>query len=301
MRTLPRVRPLTFLGIDGGGSGTTARLEDGAGSALFERSGGPTNPRTTPFSLLCDRFDALLTGCPEPVALAVCLAGMRSAEMRDRMGGYFSERFPSAALRLEPDYVAALRCFNTEPATCVIAGTGSLVCSRDRDGDLVTSGGTGYLLGDEGSAYALGRRVIARYVEDSGSVDELGPAIARALGARNPDGVIAAVYWSDSPAMLLAQAAPILCDAADDGREWALALVSDEMSKLADLVKSHLARHVSRDRAWTVGLVGGVWTSEAARSAFERDLRDRALGVTIESATRSPARAAVLLARELAP
>ena len=276
-----------FLGIDGGGSTTVARLEDGPGAEVFERATGSTNPHTTPFPQVQARFDELLAGCPPPDAAAICLAGMSRAATRDRVGSWFRDRFPTAVLRLEPDYAAALRCFDPEPAICVIAGTGSVVCSRAAGDALVMSGGTGYG-SDPGSASRLGRALVDRYADDPGAVDDLGPAIDAVLGAHTEGEGVAA-------------AAPVLCGAAAAGHEWALTLVADEMDELAALAVTHSERHC-READLTVGLVGGVWSSAATRATFARSLRARhGAPVTFVPAVHTPQRAAVLLAREAAP
>ncbi len=307
----PRDTRYAYLGINGGGSETIARAEDVLGAVIYERTSGPTNPRVTPLAVVCERFDDLLVGSPRPDGLAVCLAGLQSPETRAQIGGYFRRRYPAAALRVEPDYVAALRCFEREPGVCVVAGTESLVCSRDEDGRIVTSGGKGYLLGDRGSAFRLGQLLVGRYVEDPDSVDLFGLAICDALGVSGPGEIVAAVYGSPSPATLLAGAAPVLITAAGE-HEWARELLTREMVELAELVRAHLERH---DPArWDqnlrlgieetiVGVVGDLWESERARATFEDALRERFSDspTVFLRATQSPAQAAVQLAREAAP
>jgi N-acetylglucosamine kinase-like BadF-type ATPase len=300
-----------YLGIDGGGSETIARAEDVLGAVIYERASGPTNPRTTPLAVVCERFDDLLTGSPHPDSVAVCLAGMQTSETRARIGSYFRSRYPAAALRVEPDYVAAFGCFDPAPGACVVNGTGSVVCSRDEDGTFVTSGGRGYLLGDQGSGFRLGQALVARFVDDPDSVGRFGLAICDVLGVTRPGDVVATVYGSPSPAALLGRAAPVLTEAAGE-LDWAHELVTREMAELADLVAAHLERHdpALRDQnlrlgidETVVGLVGGVWTSDIATSAFEDALRDR-LGtwpVAFARPNRTPAQAAVQLAREAAP
>ena len=212
---------------------------------------------------------------------------MSSPTTRERVGSWFRDRFPTAVLRLEPDYAAAIRCFDPEPSICVIAGTGSVVCGRADGGALATSGGSGYRL-DPGSASRLGRALVARYADDPGAVDDLGPAIDAALEAADAAGGVAA-------------AAPVLCGAADEGREWAVTLVAREMDELAALVVTHAGRRCP-GADLTLGLVGGVWSSAAARAAFARSLHARCgEPVTFVAAVRSPQQAAVVLAREALP
>jgi N-acetylglucosamine kinase-like BadF-type ATPase len=161
-------------------------------------------------------------------------------------------------------------------AACVVAGTGSIVCSRDRAGEVVTSGGEGPGAGDRGSAFRLGERALA------GGWVATRPPIA--------DG------RDRSPAEVAALA-PSLTHAADAGDPLACREVADEMTQLAHLTESHLRRRAVVG-SLPVGLVGSVWKSRAARAAFWRGLDRLRPGVGILSAVRRPVDAAVELARE---
>lgn len=205
------------LGIDGGGSSTVACALSDAGTVRFERTVGATNPHTVPAATVADRLRELLDDCPDPAAVVACVAGILGAEGGDAYERCLHQRFPDAIIRLEPDSVAALECFDPPVAVVVIAGTGSRVCSRLASGEVVTSGGKGYLLGDHGSAFRLGQRLVARYVEDPESVDDLGPSIDAELGVPSARTIVATVHASATPAALLARTAPLLTGAADCG------------------------------------------------------------------------------------
>ena len=47
-----------------------------------------------------------------------------------------------------------------KPGISLVAGTGSICCGRNAEGDTLRAGGWGHLIGDEGSGYAIGRDVI---------------------------------------------------------------------------------------------------------------------------------------------
>ena len=88
-------------------------------------------------------------------------AGCASGTICSQMAGILEEFFPDAAIVVDSDMLGAARamCGHSEGVACVL-GTGSNSClynGHDIE-DQVPS--LGYILGDEGSAAALGRRLI---------------------------------------------------------------------------------------------------------------------------------------------
>src|SRR5204862_47365 len=57
---------------------------------------------------------------------------------------------------------ALLGAHDAQPGVLVLAGTGSIVLGRDAAGRLARAGGLGPLIGDEGSAFWLGREWLRR-------------------------------------------------------------------------------------------------------------------------------------------
>ena len=255
-----------MLGIDAGASHTRIRLEDRPGAAVVERAGAGLNGDDVTPEILDQDLRALLDGCPRPGVVVAGVAG--HAGVRTAVGAWL-EHWSGARVTTVPDYVLALRSFAPPVGIVVSAGTGSVVVSHDHAGRVVKTGGLGYRLGDEGSAFRLGQALVARYLEGVPEATRLGGAIEHALGAARAD-VVRTVHESRQPAAVLGRVAPVLTTAADAGDEWAQNLVAREMAPLAELT----ARHVERFRgpsatdAITIGLAGGVWRSVSARDAF---------------------------------
>src|ERR671922_279575 len=68
--------------------------------------------------------------------------------------------------------LAALR--DGRPGALLLAGTGSIVLGRDARGRLVRAGGLGPLIGDEGSAFWLGREWLRRAPEAAATAPQVG-------------------------------------------------------------------------------------------------------------------------------
>jgi N-acetylglucosamine kinase-like BadF-type ATPase len=291
------------LGIDAGGTRTRARaVLDGA--VVHEGEGGPGNPQTTQQRHLHDSYRQALAGCPPPARIGACIAGVEDPEQRDRMHLLLRTSFPGATVRVAPDYVAALRAAPPGTDVCVIAGTGSLVCSATGAAGYVRSGGRGWILGDHGSGARLGQAFLERFTDAPESAPAHLTSAVRALyGTADWRRLVSEVHRSATPAAWLARAAALLTGEAERGAEWAAHCLDSEMSALARTTSRHIDRHIDRhiagDGAVQVALAGGLWTSGAVFSAFTAALSrysDRI--VHVQRSTRAPLDGAVQFAAE---
>ncbi|MGH9033166.1 MAG: BadF/BadG/BcrA/BcrD ATPase family protein [Acidimicrobiia bacterium] len=289
----------TYLGIDGGGSGSRARLEDDAGTMVLERFAGPINPKSVSVGELDGALRTLLGGYPPPVSVVACFAGVAASRTRGLVGARVRAHLAGARLRLEPDFAVVLRCFDEAVTVCVQSGTGSIVSSKDDSGAVITSGGLGYVLGDHGSAFRLGRRLLDRYLAGPGLEHELEVELCAALDVAEAGDVVAHTYASPAPAAYVARAAPVLTGAATRGCEWAHDLVRIEMAGLALTTARHLHAYAQDRAVPTVGIVGGSWSSAVVRAAFADALAEAGVpDHRLVAATRRPVDAAVAIARE---
>jgi N-acetylglucosamine kinase-like BadF-type ATPase len=179
----------------------------------------------------------------------------------------------------------------------VIAGTGSIVAGLDAAGVVVTTGGLGHLLGERGSAAAIGRAALVRFLDDGGSVGRGADELEAAVGVVRAD-LVGTLHRSGEPAALLARAAPVVTGAAARGEPWAVDVLRSELAALAADVARHLDRYGPRRGARRVGLSGGVWSSPVAVTLFAEALSGLVDGeVAVALPVRSPAAAAVALLR----
>src|SRR5438105_3244428 len=132
-----KLEVMIWLGLDGGGSSLRALAVDERGETVFSGQSGPANLLSTPSESLALHFEKALQGVPMPEAICGCFAGLLTNTDREQAIELLAHYFPKALLRVEPDYAAALAA-EQDADLCVVAGTGSIVCSNYR-GKLVKS------------------------------------------------------------------------------------------------------------------------------------------------------------------
>jgi N-acetylglucosamine kinase len=182
------------LGFDGGGTKTDCVLMDETGAILARSQSGPSNPLRVGFGAAmgsireATRLAISQAKLPaESTAAALCagLAGAGPPESAEKIRALFAAEFPRTSVRICTDLDLALAATGEGPAIVLLAGTGSFAVGRNTAGETARAGGYGSQIGDEGSAYDIGRRAVltAMHENDRIGVDSgLGQRLLRELG-----------------------------------------------------------------------------------------------------------------------
>ena len=154
--------------------------------------------------------------------------------------------------------------FAGRPGIVVIAGTGSGAAGRDAAGRTVRVGGHGFLLGDEGGGYWIGReavRAALRAADGTGPATALVAAVERAFGSLA--GAEQDVHRHPTDRGLLARLVPDVAalDAADGEAARILAEAAAYLAELASAVRARLGD-------LPVAGVGGIFACAPVREAF---------------------------------
>lgn len=191
------------VGLDAGGTRTRAVLAAAADGALLgEGAAGPGNALTVPLPQLTDHLTEAVAGAvPQAargrvVAVAGGFAGATGADEDDpgrvnaltalttalgRLG------ITPAAIALSSDIEAAFASAPGAPADglALVAGTGAVAMRITDRHCTATVDGDGWLLGDDGSGFWLGReavRAALRMADGRGAATGLAETVGRALG-----------------------------------------------------------------------------------------------------------------------
>lgn len=181
------------LGFDGGGTKTDCLLMDESGTILARSQGGPSNPLRVGFGAAMASIreaaraaisQAKLPGDSTAAALCAGLAGAGPPESAEKIRALFAAEFQGTAIQICTDLDLALAAAGDGPAIVLLAGTGSFAVGRNAAGETARAGGYGSQIGDEGSAYDIGRRAVltAMHENDRTGTDAvLGQRILREL------------------------------------------------------------------------------------------------------------------------
>ncbi len=304
-----------FLGIDGGQTSTLAVIVDGAGRLLGTGRAGPSNHIHEPGGI--ERLRQALHGSLSaawtdaglareagrlPELEAAC-CGMTGA------GEYVQELIQEAAhirrLRVEHDAVTAhAGALLGEPGAVVIAGTGSVAFGVNAQGQTAHAGGWAYLMGDEGSAYDIGRQALvaaARAEDGRPPHTRLLADIPAYLGMSTLWEVRSLVYSPGFGRAEMAALAPLVSSAAGQGDRAAQAILDGAGASLAELAATVLRRLGMEGEPARVAPVGGVFRAgEVILQPFERALRDLCPRAILTPPALPPVLGAALLALKMA-
>jgi N-acetylmuramic acid 6-phosphate etherase len=292
--TQPEVHSF-FLGIDGGGTSTVALLarpEGGGGHVVLGRGvAGPSNLHAVGHAALTALGEAVRGAfaaaglAPQPVAAACLgLAGAGRPDDQRIIHDWAREVRLAAQVEILGDVPLLLEAGTPEGwGIAIVAGTGSIAFGQSPDGRTARAGGWGYLLGDEGSGYALtlaGLQAVARAVDGRGPATALTALFLKRFGLQQPQELIATIYRGNWDRTRLAALAPEVLEAAAID-----AVAATVVAHGADAL-AEAAVAVSRQLGWQgkyipLALAGGVLLgNEAYRQRLLEALAQR--GVTAE-------------------
>ena len=241
------------LGFDGGGTKTECVLMDAAGTILARSFSGPSNPSRVDVESATREIAKAADVCLHEarvarnavVALGAGLAGTVKPEMKERMRASLSGAFPGVAVSIFTDLEMALAAAGEGPVIVLVAGTGSAAIGRDAQGQVWRTGGYGPLHSDDGSAYDIGSRAVARAMkerEQRGTDSILGKKILEQLGCGSwPDLQQRAAQRSDSVFPVVFPAVAAAADEGDAAAREILLRAAGALSSLVNAVAEHAA------------------------------------------------------------
>ncbi len=230
--------------VDTGGTKTAARLVDAKGPSPHRVLGESRTSAGNPLSVGFEKatksiYDAIgrarqAAGFPEErVSRAVLsIAGAANREMADRFIAWCGTVHIADEIAIVSDVLPILAAGTPECCgVALISGTGSSAFGRAADGRTKRCGGWGYLLGDEGSGYAIGRGALQHTLRslEAGDIGQgLAAKIIATLGVKTVTQLTRSIYGNGDARHAIAAIAPMVCTAegGDDFRGQALADVS---------------------------------------------------------------------------
>ncbi len=297
---------------------------DESGAILARSQAGPANPLRVGFGAAITsireaaRQAIALAGLPGGTsAAAVCagLAGAGPPESAEKIRTLLAAEFSKSIVQVCTDIDLTLAAAGDGPVIVLLAGTGSFAVGRNASGETGRAGGYGSQIGDEGSAYDIGRRAVltAMHENDRTGADSLlGQRLLRELGCADWSevkaraqaasdevfprlfSVIAMVAdWIETPSETSAETA---------ARNSARGILRAAAFDLASLAENLAERLQLRETRFVTAKTGGMMgRSKYLESQIDERLRNAFPQAEIGQLRISPAEAAARLALRLLP
>lgn len=268
-----------IIGVDGGGSKSTAAAADQSGRVIAVAKGKSVNYNNLGIEKTRSNLLALVTELTEKCgadyqALLIGLSAVDRTADADTVRFVAGSALDAERMVIESDaYMALLGLTQGDPGLIAIAGTGSMLVMDDGSGQLV-SGGWGHLLGDPGSGYALasdGLRAAIACWEGTGPGTELAKKAFSFFHLHDPRQLIERVYDPAFGPKDMARFAKEVIAAAEENDGEAVRILEQNMRSLAREAWTLLRRAPD---VLLIGLYGGIFQyAEIAREKFSGHVR----------------------------
>jgi N-acetylglucosamine kinase-like BadF-type ATPase len=300
-----------WLGFDGGGTKTDCVVLNAANEIVSTGRGGPANALRAGFdtafvSLGQAAAEALRAANLQPGDIAGVCAGLAGAGQRTvvrRTIVFLTHEFTRAVVKVTTDHEVALEAAaGSGPGVVLIAGTGSAAYGRNAEGETARSGGYGPRIGDEGSAYDIGRRAVAavaRTRDMDAPVTLLAEMIPAALETPDWDDLMQRIM--KNPDDVFPKLFPAVVEAANADDSAAKEILFTAAIGLGTLAMTVVRRLKLRDQEFQLVKSGGVFgRCQTLDALLDSVLRSGAPRATISTLTISPAVGAARIAARLA-
>ncbi len=294
------------LGIDAGGTKTVCLLADVSGRIVGEGRGPGANLQVSGEldveKVLHRVMDDAVGDRPIlPAAICLGIAGVDRPEDARVVVGIMRRIGQKARTLVVNDALIALVAgAGDAPGLVLVAGTGSIAYGRNARNEAARAGGWGYVIGDEGSGYWIGRHALAsvvRYADGRGPDTRLTPMLLEELGVERPSELVHEVYSRGLQRHRIAGLAQLVQQARDEGDVVAAEILSLAASHLMIAAASVVTRLDMRGEAFPTVLAGGIFKVVPwLRDEVMHRLPDVAPRTTVVPLAIEPAHGAVHLA-----
>lgn len=262
------------IGIDGGGTKTQVILSDMKGRVVSNKQYGSTNPNAVSKRELIQTFQAIFHDLQLSVPDVLCkvssifagISGAGSKQSASLVSEVIRFTLPSdVKVIVEPDSVNALYAGTFgKPGIVQISGTGSITFGINENNQQGRVGGWGYLLGDEGSGYDLGRKGIMAVLHNE---DGRGPStmlkdlLFSYLQVTSGRELIDQIYHSSAPRMTIAQVSKLVFQAYEAGDVVVVNMVQHVAKEISHSIKTLDQKLFTTSNVLEVILCGGLFSN----------------------------------------
>ncbi|MDK4739974.1 N-acetylglucosamine kinase [Rhizobium sp. CNPSo 3464] len=248
-----------FLGIDGGGTGCRARIEDAAGAVLGQGLSGPATTRlgiAEAWASITRAFEAAIEEAglsPSDIVRVHAGVGLAGIGRKGALEALRAIKHPFASIDFVSDGEGAcLGAHSGRDGAIVIAGTGSIGLGFV-EGRHLRVGGYGFPISDEGSGADLGLKAVQLALRANDGRHEKTALLAEIMQRFQNDPMEAVAWMDRASATDYAALAPMVMRHADQGDAAGRRIVQNAAEHIDTLIRTLFDKGAPR-----VSLLGGL-------------------------------------------
>lgn len=240
-----------MLGLDGGGTSCKACATNLNGEILLRDIAGSININGVSENYIRAELSALLAriysemgDMPEFIVIGV--AGISNPRTKEVLMSILHDTGYRGKVIITGDYKIALYAkLGVLNGVLLISGTGSIAYGIDSQGDEIRVGGYGHIIDDLGSAYAIGRDILAsiiKFYDGRNEATVLTDLVMNKLEISNIDELISYVYSPERKKSDIAALAALVEPATRVNDKTAIEIQEKAAKDLAYLIEATIRR-----------------------------------------------------------
>lgn len=295
-----------FLGIDGGGTKTTALLCDEKLNKITSFTSDGINFNAIGMKKAKENLKAVCEAVLGYADIELLSVFIGCAALSGRADAVLVNEFCGGIINcnnitMDSDvYIGLMSMKSDTPRAMAICGTGSMAAGIMPDGAVIHTGGWGHLLGDEGSGYALSVEAVKAAIaceEGYGDKTVLYDAVLRYFNISNPEQLIDIFYTEKFSKSFIAGFAGSFFSCIETGDRVALKIMNAQAESFAKTVIAMLKK---LPVASPLGLWGGIFQHHPEfTKAFSQFIKNEFPKTEIELIKSPPELGAVKAARKV--
>jgi N-acetylglucosamine kinase-like BadF-type ATPase len=301
--------------VDGGGTRTIVQVADLSGEVVAESESGSSNYKSVGIKIAKENINKavfkvidLLNNSKEFTFKNACfgLSGNDSCEDRDiyhkiifdsKIKDYLN---PASTIICNDTRIGLAAGSNSKNGIMIICGTGSNCYGINEEGKEAKVNGWDYILGDEGSGYAVGikaLRALMKAYDGRGESTLLFKTILEDLNIKNVSELIRWAYNDSFSKDKIAAIAKTVCRTAEMGDRISIKILEEEATEAVNSVTVVANKLNMADKKFDLVFVGNLFKCEKYfKSVLMKKLKSKFTQINFMPLTEKPVEGAIKLA-----
>lgn len=301
-----------IIGIDGGGTKTKLTVCTIQGEVIHSVIAGPSNILSSGYEAARESIQTVIhegtgkKGYPleDCVALCIGVAGAGRDTVKAQLETIIRETGYANALIVTHDAETALMGGTEgDEGILMIAGTGAICYGRNKEGMRHRVSGWGHIIGDEGSAYSIGIKIVnavMKAYDGRGKKTWLTPLLLQQMQLEHEEQIIGHIYSPEVTKQHIASYAVLIDEACANCDEVAFKIIQETVEALYECVSAGLKKLGFEDKEIKVIINGSVLVNnQYVNKGFKERIALHYPKVRVGTMEQDAAYGAALLAWEL--